>query len=868
MAPVGMRNLGASCYLNASLQSMFAIPQLGTALQQGGNDTANRLAQVYTQWKTATQAIAPTPLTDIYYRNQQEDAHWFLVQLLDQVAQLDGTLHVAEAFMGIECPCLRCQHCGWQRDAVPICFTCLQLELPSEAPPVTVEKLLENHVSNTTLLERGLDSFQCPNSECTRAGRHQDPPVHVPHVGAWPNVLFLQLKRWDNDNQVKLIDVECQETVQVEGVQYQLNAVVTHIGADPNFGHYVAYCRHDRRWMRCNDRSVEDMSWHKLNNFHTLVGEKTYLLFYTKILPEEVVDIDSPEHRPMPAPAAPIDLDPSDTDSDVLMQMDSEAKTLSQELSDTLDNLPLEDNTVLAPPQSVDSKPGNQYKRAPPQNGKPSKRLRGLHHYTEDERILIGDTVRNSASLKDALTALGEAIPKFTVKNIESSYYLNRTTLRNWFNDHQRLGKALALAKKIAADTSSVDEPPSANDKDPAEALALPAKIVADPGSSRRPARTSLRSALAERDAAIISTALAEVKTADELAKLLAVRLPGFSCEDKEAVNYIPRGTLYSWCHRQQVKNWFGQKLPPATWQEEHGHYFAVLSNKPKQRPDMEPESVDLDVKWFTSGSWTFCPHCGRHQARTFTAEWSITDYKADRPCKPCCDPDALHLLRSPQCQLPFGKLMGYVTPMPQNWLPWICHLQGTGLPLTTLLSEKEIQDLALADIKVDFATKRGGHAEVVSRQKKTVVRCVWRPRSLLDLPRSPAAQKAFEWLMDNNTTYRGYVEKHHSLLAAGEPREIQTASLLLQTPGIEVAVRPWLYPLTSFADSDLQLRLHALGWTSENSKPSVRAGFLRKILSRCMEYSRDYPLKALYYDLCMEALYPLDRAPQRPKFS
>ncbi|CAE7920660.1 UBP25, partial [Symbiodinium necroappetens] len=428
-----------------------------------------------------------------------------------------------------------------------------------------------------------------------------------------------------------------------------------------------------------------------------------------------------------------------------------------------------------------------------------------------DERNLIGDTVRNSASLKDALMALGEAIPKFTVKNSESSYYLNRTTLRNWFNDHQRLGKALALAKKIAADTSSVDEPPSANDKD-----------------------------------------RAEVKTADELAKLLAVRLPGFSCEDREAANYIPRGTLYSWCHRQQVKNWFGQKLPPATWQEEHGHYFAVLSNKPKQRPDMEPESVDLDVKWFTSGSWTFCPHCGRHQARTFTAEWSITDYKADRPCKPCCDPDALHLLRSPQCQLPFGKLMGYVTPMPQNWLPWICHLQGIGLPLTTLLSEKEIHDLALADIKVDFATKRGGHAEVVSRQKKTVVRCVWRPRSLLDLPRSPAAQKAFEWLMDNNTTYRGYVEKHHSLLAAGEPREIQTASLLLQTPGIEVAVRPWLYPLTSFADSDLQLRLHALGWTSENSKPSVRAGFLRKILSRCMEYSRDYPLKALYYDLCM----------------
>ncbi|CAE7871754.1 Usp17lc, partial [Symbiodinium sp. KB8] len=703
MPPVGLCNLGASCYLNASLQSLFATPELDLALQQGGNDVANRLARVYTDWRTATEPIRPTLLTDIYYRNRQEDAHFFLLQLLDEVQQPDGIQHVAQSFMGVECRRLRCQHCGWQREAVRINFTCLQLELPSEnAPFTTVEKLLRNHLSHITLLEQGLDSFQCPDIECTRARRHKDPPLHVPHVQSWPRVLFLQLKRWDNHNRLKLIDVECQETVEVDGTRYNLAAVVTHIGAGPNFGHYVAYCRRPGGWTRCNDRTVQEMSWREINNFHTLPGEKTYLLFYTKILPEDAIVIDSPETSPRPAAAAPIDLDPSDSDSDVLIQKDDpEPKTLSQELSDMVDAIQSDSNVGDRSQPAAD-----RQKRAVSQDARPAKRLRGIYNYTKEERLLIGDTLRKSASLKDAMKALSDAMPKFTVKNVDSSSYLNRTTLRSWFNDHERLAKALALPDKISGETASSLS--STNNNDLAENSAPPDKIPPD-SSSRRPPSKSCRSTLSEDDAAIVATALAEVNGAEDLAKILAVRLPGFSCEDRTAANYIPRSTLYNWIHRHQVKEWFGQDVVQVhtTWQEEHIRYFGVVAEKPQQRADMEPESSDVDVMWFTRGSWMFCPHCGRHQARTFTAEGSITDCKPGRPCKPCCDPDALDLQKPPEGQVPFGKLMGYVTASP--------------LPLTTLLSEKEIQDLAIADIKVDYVTKRGGHAEVVSKQKKTV---------------------------------------------------------------------------------------------------------------------------------------------------
>eukprot|EP00971_Amphidinium_carterae_P347999 6490264-Amphidinium_carterae.4 len=45
--------------------------------------------------------------------------------------------------------------------------------------------------------------------------------------------------------------------------------------------------------------------------------------------------------------------------------------------------------------------------------------------------------------------------------------------------------------------------------------------------------------------------------------------------------------------------------------------------------------------------------------------------------------------------------------------------------------------------------------ADVLSKQKKTVIRGVWKAKPLETIGRSPAAQRAFRWLMDNNTTLR-----------------------------------------------------------------------------------------------------------------
>ena len=155
----------------------------------------------------------------------------------------------------------------------------------------------------------------------------------------------------------------------------------------------------------------------------------------------------------------------------------------------------------------------------------------------------------------------------------------------------------------------------------------------------------------------------------------------------------------------------------------------------------------------------------------------------------------------------------------------------------------------------MDYRSRRGGNAEITSKQKRSLTRCRWHPATLLDAPRGDLAARAFTWLLQNNDTYRAWVHRHAALTQENklkEGRDLPTAELLLRSPGIEIAARPWLYPLPSMADTNIQERLLPLGWTNARSKPSIRASFMHKLLSRCVDYSKDFPLQCLLYDVCM----------------
>ena len=78
-----------------------------------------------------------------------------------------------------------------------------------------------------------------------------------------------------------------------------------------------------------------------------------------------------------------------------------------------------------------------------------------------------------------------------------------------------------------------------------------------------------------------------------------------------------------------------------------------------------------------------------------------------------------------------------------------------------------------------------------------------------------------------------------------------QTAQLLLNEDGIEVAARPVLYPHHSFGDSDMLKRLRGVHLESDQL-PNMKQSFLRKCQSSCTAYSSSPELVFLIHDIAM----------------
>ena len=454
------------------------------------------------------------------------------------------------------------------------------------------------------------------------------------------------------------------------------------------------------------------------------------------------------------------------------------------------------------------------------------RRASFVQNNTQEEREEIARVLRGSLSLAAAMETLSKTVPKVDTKNAAAPAYLSRFTLRKWFEHPERLMRTLARARV----------PPS-------------------PGSGRRRAAPegSVRRQLSEESRDIIGRAADSSASLTEFAQNLAISLPGFSQTDENAAMYVPRTTVRNWFFRKTVKSWFQESDEDETWEKERENVFGVLSEKPGKRKLPQMASTDSDGTWLRRRSWTYCSACGRRRPRTEVhGQHANVDAVA---CAPACDVDAWDLLDPPRTAPKTGKLFAYVTPVVDHWRALCDAVDGGQLPLR--LNRWELEDLAVADIKVDYRSRAGGKSDVYSKQKRSVVRCLWRARCLYDLPRGEAADAVFRWLMENNSTYRAFVESHTRLVRdnagkAGDWREVPTAELLLSRPGMEVAVRPWLYPLASMADTDARERLGALGWLKPGSKPSIRTSMMRKITSRCLDYARDFPLQCLIYDTCM----------------
>lgn len=318
--PLGLKNLGNTCYLNSVLQCLTYTPALANFCLKYQHSSSCDLVGYTTERKDCPFCILEkriarslnlelpldSPLkinsslkifAEHFRHGRQEDAHEFLRYVIDachntclrlRKLQLqrrkggkggenvsDETV-VKEIFGGALQNQVKCLSCGTESNKVDEIMD-ISLDILHSS---SLEDALNRFFQPETL--DGNNKYQCDVCKKLVAARKQMSILQA------PNVLVIQLKRFEGifggkidksiafEELLVLSSYMCKAT-QDPHPEYRLFGTIIHSGFSPESGHYYAYIKDAvGRWYCCNDSHVS------LSSPQEVVSEKAYILFFTR----------------------------------------------------------------------------------------------------------------------------------------------------------------------------------------------------------------------------------------------------------------------------------------------------------------------------------------------------------------------------------------------------------------------------------------------------------------------------------------------------------------------------------------------------------------------------------------------------------
>ncbi|WOL15326.1 ubiquitin carboxyl-terminal hydrolase 25 [Canna indica] len=325
-APLGLKNLGNSCYLNSVLQCLTYTPPLAQFCLSSRHSSlcksvfANREKecpfcilerQISRSLSLDGTLDAPSKIhkcvalfAEHFRWGRQEDAHEFLRYVIDachnaclKIHKRSGNIggnggvvggdHRAEERPGpstvmkdifggallSQVKCLTCK--GESNKTDEIMDICLDLYQTSSLKDAL------GRFFQPELLD-GNNKYSCSNCKKLSVAKKQM------FLQRAPNVLVIQLKRFEGINGGKINrNIEFNEILglskfmsnmnQDPEPEYSLFGSIVHSGFSPDSGHYYAYIKDaSGRWYCCNDAHVS------LSSTQEVLSEKVYILFYIR----------------------------------------------------------------------------------------------------------------------------------------------------------------------------------------------------------------------------------------------------------------------------------------------------------------------------------------------------------------------------------------------------------------------------------------------------------------------------------------------------------------------------------------------------------------------------------------------------------
>ncbi|XP_047310659.1 ubiquitin carboxyl-terminal hydrolase 25 [Impatiens glandulifera] len=318
--PLGLKNLGNSCYLNSVLQCLTYTPPLANFCLKNQHSSSCDSASGSEKKRDCPFCIlerriarslsvdltldAPSKLNSClrsfaeHFRlGRQEDAHEFLRYVIDachnsclRIKKLqqqrrkivsDEEIGAAstvfkEIFGGALQSQVKCLSCGSESNKVDEIMDISLDVLHSSSVKESLQKFFQAEVLD------GNNKYNCENCKKLVAARKQMKLLQA------PNVLVIQLKRFEGifggkiDKAIDFEEILLLSSYMCNGSQdpypeYRLFATVVHSGFSPDSGHYYAYVKDPMgRWYCCNDSYVT------VSTLPEVLSEKVYMLFFTR----------------------------------------------------------------------------------------------------------------------------------------------------------------------------------------------------------------------------------------------------------------------------------------------------------------------------------------------------------------------------------------------------------------------------------------------------------------------------------------------------------------------------------------------------------------------------------------------------------
>ncbi|KAG6793804.1 hypothetical protein POTOM_003027 [Populus tomentosa] len=312
--PLGLKNLGNSCYLNSVLQCLTYTPPLANfCLRFQHTSLCNSLAsgdrkrdcpfcilekQIVRSLSSDLAHDVPEKIQSClkifaeHFRcGRQEDAHEFLRYVIDachntclRLKKLswkgienggDGSV-VKKIFGGALQSQVKCLCCNCESNKVDEIMDISLDVLNSNSVRDAMQKFFQPEVLD------GNNKYKCENCKKLVAARKQMSVLQA------PNVLVIQLKRFEGIfggkidkaiafEEVLVLSSFMSKTSQDPQPKYNLFGIIVHSGYSLEAGHYYAYIKDAiGQWYCCNDSYVT------LSTLQEVLSEKAYILFFSR----------------------------------------------------------------------------------------------------------------------------------------------------------------------------------------------------------------------------------------------------------------------------------------------------------------------------------------------------------------------------------------------------------------------------------------------------------------------------------------------------------------------------------------------------------------------------------------------------------